>query len=173
MTPNLRNFTYPTINTVLANGCRGAGGMGRRVSCVGLMLVILTLGVLVEGTAAQDVTGPRVRRVTVHTDPQRGDTYVVGNTILVAVWFTEEIESTGSPTLDLTIGTETRRMRRPCSLCGGGPGISFEYVVQANDCTAPGFLDTRLRYAAWRSSYSSRASSGVRYASFSRRQHWL
>ena len=41
------------------------------------------------------------------------------------------------------------------------------------DCTAPGFLDTRLRYAAWRSSYSSRASLGVRYASFSRRQHWL
>ena len=40
-------------------------------------------------------------------------------------------------------------------------------------CTAPGFLDTRLRYAAWRSLYSSRASSGVRYASFSRRQHWL
>ena len=45
---------------------------------------------------------------------------------------------------------------------------------QANRlCTAPGFLDTRLRYAAWRSSYCSRASSGVRYASFSRRQHWL
>ena len=42
-----------------------------------------------------------------------------------------------------------------------------------SQCTAPGFLDTRLRYAAWRSSYSSRASSGVRYASFSRRQHWL
>ena len=40
-------------------------------------------------------------------------------------------------------------------------------------CIAPGFLDTRLRYAAWRRSYSSRASSGVRYASFSRRQHWL
>ena len=40
-------------------------------------------------------------------------------------------------------------------------------------CTAPGFLDTRLRYAAWRSSYCSRASSGVRYDSFSRRQHWL
>ena len=30
------------------------------------------------------------------------------------------------------------------------------------DCTAPGFLDTSLGYAAWRSSYSSRASSGVR-----------
>ena len=32
----------------------------------------------------------------------------------------------------------------------------------ANWCTAPGFLDTSLGYAAWRSSYSSRASSGVR-----------
>ena len=31
-----------------------------------------------------------------------------------------------------------------------------------NRCTAPGFLDTSLGYAAWRSSYSSRASSGVR-----------
>ena len=45
------------------------------------------------------------------------------------------------------------------------------YVTIA--CTAPGFLDTRLRYAAWRSSYCSRASLGVRYASFSRRQHGL
>ena len=29
------------------------------------------------------------------------------------------------------------------------------------ECTAPGFLDTRLRYAAGRSSYASRASIGV------------
>ncbi len=28
-------------------------------------------------------------------------------------------------------------------------------------CTAPGSLDTYLCYAAWRSSYSSRASIGV------------
>ena len=42
------------------------------------------------------------------------------------------------------------------------PGNRVRYM-----CTAPGFLDTRLRYAAWRSSYGSRASSGVRYASFS------
>ena len=51
---------------------------------------------------------------------------------------------------------------------------TFKAAHGLNDeCTAPGFLDTHLRYAAWRSSYSSRASSGVRYASFSRRQHWL
>ena len=62
------------------------------------------------------------------------------------------------------------------------PVFDEQCVTQRNDllgvdtfkyCTAPGFLDTRLRYAAWRSSYCSRASSGVRYASFSRRQHWL
>ncbi len=35
---------------------------------------------------------------------------------------------------------------------------------------APGSLDTTLSYAAWRSSYSSRASIGVLYPSFSRRQ---
>ena len=31
----------------------------------------------------------------------------------------------------------------------------------ARRCTAPGSLDTHLCYAAWRSSYSSRASIGV------------
>ena len=31
----------------------------------------------------------------------------------------------------------------------------------AKTCTAPGSLDTHLCYAAWRSSYSSRASIGV------------
>ena len=50
------------------------------------------------------------------------------------------------------------------------PGVKLTTLYE---CTAPGFLDTRLRYAAWRSSYCWRASSGVRYASFSRRQHWL
>ena len=35
-------------------------------------------------------------------------------------------------------------------------------VYWGSRCTAPGFLDTSLGYAAWRSSYSSRASSGVR-----------
>ena len=33
--------------------------------------------------------------------------------------------------------------------------------TKLRECTAPGFLDTRLRYAAGRSSYASRASIGV------------
>lgn len=114
----------------------GKRTMNRRLSRV--VLVIWTLGVLVDSAAAQDVTGPRVNNVTVHSDPQDADTYVLGNKIRVTVWFTEEIEVTGSPTLDLQIGTETRQMTRPCPLCGGGPGINFEYVVQATDYDADG-----------------------------------
>ncbi len=36
-----------------------------------------------------------------------------------------------------------------------------KYLLMRSDCTAPGSLDTHLCYAAWRSSYSSRASIGV------------
>ena len=38
-------------------------------------------------------------------------------------------------------------------------GADGDLVVRL--CTAPGSLDTHLCYAAWRSSYSSRASIGV------------
>ena len=71
---------------------------------------------------------------------------------------------------DLTLGklwnTQHVQPLAPLSVVIGKNGVG-------KSCTAPGFLDTRLRYAAWRSSYCWRASSGVRYASFSRRQHWL
>ncbi len=41
-------------------------------------------------------------------------------------------------------------------------GVGYGGVHMAtSNCTAPGSLDTYLCYAAWRSSYSSRASIGV------------
>ena len=40
-------------------------------------------------------------------------------------------------------------------------GITYSSVNARTGCTAPGSLDTHLCYAAWRSSYSSRASIGV------------
>ena len=39
--------------------------------------------------------------------------------------------------------------------------ICFMQFDDWKNCTAPGSLDTHLCYAAWRSSYSSRASIGV------------
>ena len=65
--------------------------------------------------------------------------------------------------------------RHPLAHSRSEPEHFIEFAERTRNwsCTAPGFLDTNLHYAAWRSSYSSRASSGVRYASFSRRQHRL
>ena len=40
-------------------------------------------------------------------------------------------------------------------------GAVSDELDESLDCTAPGSLDTHLCYAAWRSSYSSRASIGV------------
>ena len=73
------------------------------------------------------------------------------------------------PVLALMIGVHVRTLHAAAR--SGRLGVAYD--TRTTFCTAPGFLDTRLRYAAWRSSYCSRASSGVRYASFSRRQHWL
>ena len=47
------------------------------------------------------------------------------------------------------------RLLALCSLPRTNPKQRLQY------CTAPGSLDTHLCYAAWRSSYSSRASIGV------------
>ena len=43
---------------------------------------------------------------------------------------------------------------------GNDPSLKSSYSVSVA-CTAPGSLDTHLCYAAWHSSYSSRASIGV------------
>ena len=43
----------------------------------------------------------------------------------------------------------------------GSPESTFDVDIRQIDCTAPGYLDTHLCYAAWCSSYSSRASIGV------------
>ena len=49
--------------------------------------------------------------------------------------------------------------------CGDSPKDAKDdadrAAVPMGLCTAPGSLDTHLCYAAWRSSYSSRASIGV------------
>ena len=128
----------PCVKAILANGCRGTEGMRRRVSCVGLMLAILPLGVLVDGAAAQDVIRPSVNRISIGFPPQRGDTYVVGDRISLNVWFDEEILVTGFPHLELTIGTKTRVAAYDCKGCGGITYLGFSYIVQADDYDADG-----------------------------------
>ena len=52
-------------------------------------------------------------------------------------------------------------LRRMAPLYTRSPPIAQKLRSSHNRCTAPGSLDTHLCYAAWRSSYSSRASIGV------------
>ena len=61
-------------------------------------------------------------------------------------------------------GAGAQRPDVPTADLFAGEAVDFVLFPEGyvSACTAPGFLDTSLGYAAWRSSYSSRASSGVR-----------
>ena len=98
-------------------------------------------------SAAADATPPKVDAVFFVTDPQRGDTYAIGDEIEVWILFDEDITLTwsgGVPqlTLALQIGAATRRVQmsgcinhRPgASLCEGPTsGFVFPYTVQPTD----------------------------------------
>ena len=51
---------------------------------------------------------PVVEWAGVDSEPQSGDTYAVGEEITIDVNFTELVTVTGTPQLELTIGTATR-----------------------------------------------------------------
>ena len=114
--------------------------MRKRVSLLVLLpIAILAVGGLVEDAAAQDATGPHVERVSFSQHPQRGDTYSLNNTIEVKVSFDEKIRIIGFPSLQLTVGTQTRVMEfHVCPNCGGGQSLYFRYTVQADDYDSDG-----------------------------------
>lgn len=114
--------------------------MRNRVSLLVLLpIAILAVGGLVEDAAAQDATGPHVERVSFSSHPQHGDTYSLSNTIEVQVSFDEKIRVPGFPSLQLTVGTQTRVMTfRRCPGCGRGQSLFFVYTVQADDYDSNG-----------------------------------
>ena len=61
---------------------------------------------------------------------------------------------------ELMYGDEAPQFIGLCRRLERGDETDF-YIRRSSYCTAPGSLDTHLCYAAWRSSYSSRASIGV------------
>ena len=70
----------------------------------------------------------------VDSEPQSGDTYAVGEEITIDVNFTELVTVTGTPQLELTIGTATRTVdMNDRWLDEMDRGIGFTYQVQAED----------------------------------------
>ena len=84
----------------------------------------------VDGSS--EVTPPRVKAVSFDTSPARGDTYKLGETVVVLVEFDGPVERTGDLQVALTVGTETRY----ATLFSGTIGrhmYYFEHTVQEGD----------------------------------------
>ena len=88
-----------------------------------------------NGTSA---TSRSANAVVIEGGPQEGDTYGAGEQIRIAVNFTDPVEVTGLPILNLRVGNRTRRVtwagRGSTSVCEGGyKSLEFGYVVQTED----------------------------------------
>lgn len=96
--------------------------------------------------------GPTVERVGFLRFPASQDTYAGGETIFVALYFTRQVQVTGTPQLVIEVGERTRRANHLPTLRAAqllAPGNSFhspheqhylyfEYVVQPSDADVDG-----------------------------------
>ena len=84
----------------------------------------------VDGSS--DVTPPRVKAVSFDTSPARGDTYELGETVVVLVEFDGPVGTTGDLQVALTVGRKTRY----ATLFSGTIGrhmYYFEHTVEEGD----------------------------------------
>ena len=87
---------------------------------------------------AQDTPAPTVSGVSFFSTPASGSTYQRGDTIEVRVDFDRAVTVTGTPRVNLTVGTRTRAAAFDARLSGTGFGRStlslfFAYTVQEED----------------------------------------
>ena len=88
----------------------------------------------VDGSVA---TVPEVIRVGISSSPSNGTAYGAGESIAVWVRFTTRIETTGSPRLALSVGSQTRH----ASFSGPSrdrDAVFFRYQVQSDDVDTDG-----------------------------------
>ena len=78
----------------------------------------------------RDTTPPSVSSVAVTSTPQKGGTYVFGETVAIEVRFSEPVTVTGSPRLALTVGSAGRTAVYASSRL---QVVRFHYVVAAGD----------------------------------------
>ncbi len=80
------------------------------------------------------VTAPAVSHVSFSGSPASGDTYIRGETITVEVVFSRSVTVTGSPQVELTVGSRSRA----ATYVSGTQRLAFEYTVQADDRDSDG-----------------------------------
>ena len=100
------------------------------------VLALLAAGLFaVHGAAAQETPAPAVSGVSLFTAPASGDTYQRGDPIEVRVDFDRLVEITGTPQIQLTVGSNTRAVGLSST---AGPRSStsslfFRYTVAEED----------------------------------------
>ena len=100
-----------------------------------LLLLAPLAGVLAvtsAGSVRAQVGGPTVSRVEVSSSPGDDGGYAIGDTIEVAVTFTEAVTVTGVPQITLHIGRELRTAYYD-SVGSTGASLLFAYTVAEND----------------------------------------
>ena len=112
--------------------CIGRRCIARLAGCVTLVIVS-TLAI--SDIMAQDNAIPRVSGVSLSTAPASGDTYQRGDPIEIRIDFDRLVAITGTPQINLTVGTNTRAVALSST---GGPLASasflfFEYTVVEED----------------------------------------
>ena len=123
-----------------ANAIRLNGATIRAASDVTLDADLTHAAVADDATRKVDgahVPGPVVTGVNFIGTPDNGAAYQSGETINVQVWFDRQVNVTGDPTVELTIGNRTRQATLRTTRTGV-PGLGFEYTVQAQDADADG-----------------------------------
>ena len=87
-----------------------------------------------HGVDGSSVTAPAVSHVAFSGSPVNGDTYLRGETIQVRVVFDRTVAVTGSPQVELTVGSRARA----ATYSSGTRSLTFAYPVQAGDRDADG-----------------------------------
>ncbi|MCY4375670.1 MAG: hypothetical protein OXC31_18070, partial [Spirochaetaceae bacterium] len=84
-----------------------------------------------------EVTAPAVSEVKFSGTPSSGDAYQAEETIKLQVWFDRLVTVSGSPYVELTVGSRTRQAAFHTHGVEVN-GIGFQYTVQARDSDADG-----------------------------------
>ncbi len=82
------------------------------------------------------VSAPAVNAVSFSGSPASGDTYELGETVTVRVAFDKPVTVTGSPRIEVTVGSHTRSAA--FSAGSSGRVLTFAYTVQTQDADADG-----------------------------------
>ena len=119
-----------------------APGIGRcRTKRIVGFVILLIMGALpISDITAQDNAIPSVSGISMFTAPASGDTYQRGDPIEIRVDFDRLVAITGTPRINLTVGTNTRAVG--LSLTAGPrsstSSLFFEYTVVAGDSDSDG-----------------------------------